>query len=145
MNIDTIRKMVYNTKTEEKISFISSCSNEVNLFIFGFNYNWADGFEIPKAIINSSICGLSTALMMFYAGDGYRYLTEKPLESESPEWLSFISDLYNRIINGAYKESEVAFTVPLSKIQLFKLNKTLSPEEKVFVTSIDGTDCCIDL
>ena len=83
--------------------------------------------------------------MIFYAGDGYSYLLEKPKDTKSKEWFEFITDLYAKIKNNKFKIGKAAFTVPLTKVQIFKLKKTLSDEEQVFINDISGFDCNIEL
>ena len=78
--------------------------------------------------------------MIFYLADGYRFLSEKNESSDIPEWLSFISELYTRICNGKYKDASISFSVPLSKVQIFKLKKQLKENEQIFVTPIEGED-----
>ena len=48
-------------------------------------------------------------------------------------WLVFIGDLYTRIVNGEYKDGDILFEPPLSKVQKYKLEKVLSNKERVFV------------
>ncbi len=145
MKKEMIANLLFNGTSSEQIEFATNCSNEEDLFLFAYNYNWGDGFSIPSVVINNPACTLSVALMVFYAGDGYSYLLEKPESSEMKEWFAFITDLYAKIKGCEFKAGETAFTVPLTKVQIFKLNKTLTPEEKVFITNIDGINCNIDL
>ena len=66
------------------------------LYMYAYNYNWDNGFEIPKNIIFKDCCDLSTALMIFYSVDGYRYLQKKDEKNDSlKEWSVFIKELYN--------------------------------------------------
>lgn len=37
-------------------------------------YNWDDGFEIPKEILAAPGCDLALALEIFYLSDGYAFL-----------------------------------------------------------------------
>ena len=90
-----------------------------------------------------SKCTLGTALMIFYLADGYRYLTERSGSSDLPEWLPFISNLYKRIVSGGFTDRSIAFSVPLSKVQIFKLKKQLHEDEQLFITSIEGENCDI--
>jgi len=47
------------------------------IHIYMNNYNWDDGFGIPKRALSNPCCELSTALMMFYLADGLSYLEDK--------------------------------------------------------------------
>lgn len=117
-------------------SELLNCKDKKFLHSFAIEYNWNNGFDIPESILLNPFCSLGTALALFYQGDGYRYLTEKPVSSDLPEWLSFISCLYSDIKSGKFDDKSVSFDVPLSKIQVFKLKKTLSDDEQVFITNI---------
>lgn len=138
MKTAIIQDLLYNKPLHDVEAFLISCRESDILHIYAYNYNWNNGFEIPMVIIENPSCSLSTALMVFFLADGYRYLTEKHEASDIPEWLNFVSHLYNRIIIGSFTNSAIAFSVPLSKVQVFKLKKQLNKEEQVFVTLIDG-------
>ena len=102
---------------------------------YAIDYNWDDGFDIPRKIIKKECCELGTALMIFYLADGIRYLENKEEAEKSclKEWLVFIEDLYTRIVNGEYKDGDILFEPPLSNVQKYKLEKVLSNKERVFV------------
>ena len=57
----------------------------------------------------------------------------------------FIEKLYNSILNGKYTKGQIAFRIPLSKVQIFKLRKILSEDETVFIEDIKGKDLDIRL
>lgn len=114
-----------------------TCNDKNILHKFALEYNWDNGFGIPKSILANSNCTLGTALALFFQSDGYRYLIEKPIESELPDWVDFIESLYANIRNGKYQDKSVPFSIPLSKIQLYKLKKLLSEEEHVFINDIN--------
>ncbi len=145
MNTEIIQNLLYNMSYQDVKKSLSSCTNSTTLHVYAFNYNWNDGFDLPQTIIDNPACTLGTALMIFYLADGYRYLCEKNESSDIPEWLSFISKLYTSICNGKYTDTSIAFSVPLSKVQIFKLKKQLSENEQIFVTPIDGEDFDISI
>jgi len=138
MKTDIIQDLLYNKSLHDVKAFLISCRESDSLHIYAYNYNWNNGFEIPTVIVENPACSLSTALMVFFLADGFRYLIEKNETSDIPEWLDFVSHLYNRIIIGDFPNSPIAFSVPLSKVQIFKLKKQLNEEEQVFVTAVDG-------
>ena len=140
MNTDTIQNLLYNMSHMDVKETLSSCTNSATLHVYAFIYNWNDGFDLPQTIIDNPACTLGTALMIFYLADGYRFLSEKNETSDIPEWLSFISELYTRICNGKYNDASIAFYVPLSKVQIFKLKKQLNENEQIFITPIEGED-----
>ena len=114
---------------------VNNIIDSQNLHQFAIDYNWDDGFDIPRKIIKKECCELGTALMIFYLADGIRYLENKEEAEKSclKEWLVFIEDLYTRIVNGEYKDGDILFEPPLSKVQKYKLEKVLSNKERVFV------------
>lgn len=60
-----------------------------------------------------------------------------------PQWSSFIKRLYDSILTGKYQRGEIEFKVPLSKVEFFKLKKTITEEEKIFIENIEGK--CLDV
>src|SRR5215207_4128317 len=52
------------------MSDINQLQQELNtpekLHDFATHYNWDDGFEVPKWIINNPLCDRGTALMMYW-------------------------------------------------------------------------------
>ncbi len=131
-----LQALLCNEDKKQVQTELLACKDKVFLNSFALEYDWNNGFDIPKAILSNPYCSLGTALVLFYQGDGYRYLTEKPLFSDIPEWLTFISTLYSDIMGGKYEDTSVHFEVPLSKVQVFKLRKKLADIEQVFVTNI---------
>ena len=86
-------------------------------------YNWDDGFEIPKEILADPSCDLALALEIFYLGDGYSYLEDLGKTTDLEEWGSFIAALYDDILNNKYPNTGKPFENPLSKVQKYKLQK----------------------
>ncbi len=121
---------------------IAQVTDERVLYLLGHNYNWDDGFTVPKAIISNPNCGLATALVMFYLADGARYLKNKmDVEKSTLEpWCNFIINLYNEIVHGNFKRSNIRFVPPLSKVETYKLKKSLDTSEYVFIEEIGGED-----
>lgn len=105
------------------------------LHIYMANYNWDDGFDIPRKIISKDCCELSTALMIFYLADGIRYLENKDEVQNSNLAVgeSFLQELHSQIMNGKFVEGDIFFEPPMSKVQLYKLKKVLQEDEEVFV------------
>ena len=131
-----LSKLLFCEDLEKIASELRICKDKEYLHQFAIAYDWANGFGIPKSILANSACSLGTALLLFYQGDGYRYLTERPAESDLPDWLSFISALYFDIKVGKYTDKSIPFDVPLTNIQIFKLKKNLAKDESVFITNI---------
>ncbi|MBE5872313.1 MAG: DUF4274 domain-containing protein [Lachnospiraceae bacterium] len=140
-----IRSLLYHNNEDEIKRKIKKITDQKLLYIYAYNYNWDNGFEIPQMIIDNKVCSLSTALLLFYRADGYVYLQEKNMETNLSQWAEFIKKLYCLILMSKFEKSEIQFKVPLSKVQIFKLKKELTPDEMVFVNNIEGIDLDIDL
>lgn len=132
-----IEDLLYNKSIEEVLNDIDNMNDPEILYVYAYNYNWDNGFKIPEKIINKKCCDLSTALMIFYKSDGYRYLQEKCSENtDLNNWSNFITILYKAIISGKFKKSVIKFEPPLSKVQLYKLKKSLNINEGIFIEEI---------
>ena len=86
-------------------------------------YNWDNGFEIPKEILADLRCDLALALEIFYLSDGYAYLEDLEKTTDLKEWNSFITTLYDDISNNKFPKTGKSFKIPLSKVQKYKLQK----------------------
>ena len=86
-------------------------------------YNWDNGFEIPKEILADPRCDLALALEIFYLSDGYAYLEDLEKTTDLKEWNSFITALYDDISNNKFPKTGKSFKIPLSKVQKYKLQK----------------------
>lgn len=129
-----IQQMLYEMTKEEVLNTLGNIKTPEALYIYAYNYNWDNGFEIPEKIINQKYCDLSTALMIFYKSDGFRYLQEKDNKIEGFEnWIKFVEKLYLKIVNDTYQKSDIKFEPPLSKVQIYKLNKLLKRPEHIFI------------
>lgn len=145
MDTKMIQDLLYTIPIEDVKKTLSSCTDSTTLHVYAYNYNWNNGFDLPQIIVDNSACTLGTALLIFYSADGYRYLTEKNETSDLPDWLSFISDLYNRICVGCFTNSSISFSVPLSKVQIFRLKKQLDENELIFISPISGDNYDISI
>ena len=56
-------------------------------------YNWDDGFVLPKEVLENPDCDLALALEIFYLADGYSYLINKSRNSSLSEWKLFIEKI----------------------------------------------------
>ena len=86
-------------------------------------YNWDDGFEIPKQILAAPSCDLALALELFYLSDGYAFLDDSTKTTDLKEWGKFIAVLYDDILNDKFPKTSTAFEIPLSQVQKYKLQK----------------------
>ena len=133
--VSKVKELIYDKSKEEVLEELESIEMADFLHIYMANYNWDDGFDIPRKILSKDCCELSTALMVFYMADGIRYLENKDevQKSSLTVWASFLQELYSQIMSGKFMEGEIFFEPPLSKVQLYKLKKVLQEDEAIFV------------
>ena len=135
-----VYKLLYNEDKDYAVSEIKGITNSELLHIIAGNYNWDNGFEIPYSIINNENCDLGTALMIFYDADGYRVLEcqDELKNSNLEEWTHFIKELQKNILSNKYKVNNIKFIPPLTKVQIFKLKKSNSNINDVFLQESKG-------
>lgn len=133
-----VKSLLYDSVKEEVQTTLSQIKEEDILYVYAYNYNWDNGFEIPQVILDNVQCDLSIALLLFYRADGVSYLLDKSCTESLSQWSSFIKGMYNSILDDKYRAGKIGFKVPLSKVQLFKLKKVLTEQENVFVENIMG-------
>ena len=97
-------------------------------------YNWDDGFGLPKELLENPDCDLALALEIFYLADGYSYLIDKSRSTSLKEWKLFVEKLYNDILEGKYIQTASTFENPLTKVQRYKLKKQQIPD--IFLTDL---------
>ena len=141
-----IRQMLYEKTKAEVLDILDNIETSEVLYVYAYNYNWDNGFEIPGKIIDQKCCDLSTALMVFYRADGFRYMQEKDSKIEgSEDWIRFVERLYLKIVHDTYQRSEIKFRPPLNKVQIYKLSRSLKGSGSIFIGSIGTEDLDIIL
>lgn len=143
--IDRIETWLYEKDQGEVLKMIPDIEDAEELYLYSYNYNWDNGFEIPRAIMGNESCVLATALLLFYRADGEMYLYNKERNDRLVAWSDFIEELYRNIVSGNYDRGHIAFSIPLDKVSLYKLKKVLNEDESVFVNSIDGIDLDVNI
>lgn len=143
--ISSVKALLYATDNDEVKRTIFQTEDQEILYVYAYNYNWDNGFDIPQAVLDNEKCDLSIALLIFYRADGLSYLEDKSDNANLPQWSSFIKRLYDSILTGKYQRGEIEFKVPLSKVQFFKLKKIITEEENIFTENIEGKCLDIDL
>ena len=143
--IMNVKALLYDANTDEVKRIISQTEDQEILYVYAYNYNWDNGFDIPQTVLDNEKCDLSIALLIFYSADGLSYLEDKSDNVHLPQWSSFIKRLHDSILAGEYQRGEIEFKVPLSKVQLFKLKKVTTEEENIFTENIEGKCLDIDL
>ena len=84
-------------------------------------YNWDDGFEVPRTILADPDCDLALALEIFYLAGGYEYLEKSAKRTKLQKWNPFITVLYEDILDNRFPK-----TVFVNKKVLQKGSKKVS-------------------
>lgn len=135
--IQYVSNFIYNMSLNEKVAEVENIDDSDLLHLIMYNYNWDDGFEIPKLVLKNQNCEISTALMIFYSAGGEDLLADKQLiVTNKNDRLKFVSELYNSIIANGFLRGDIYFEPPLTKVELYKLKKMLEDSEKIFIESI---------
>ena len=141
--IQQISDILYAESNAKAVASLEQLQTEDELFVLLDSFNWNNGFEVPKAVLNHSKCSLSVALLAFYRADGIRYLLEGEAafaNSLSTEWEDFVKDVYDKMLRGHFPSGTISFQPEITTIQKFKLKK-LKPEiDEVFLEGISGKD-----
>ena len=145
MNKKAIENLLYAESDEDAKAWVAACRDPEALYVFAFNYNLDDGFEIPDSILSNPLCTISTARLLFFRADGAAYLCSKAFDADLPEWSTFIAKLYERLIAQEFQPDTFQFVVPLGKVQKFKLKKELGAKELFLLEDSAGIDLDIEV
>lgn len=141
--IQQISDILYAESNAKVVASLEQLQTEDELFVLLDNFNWNNGFEVPKAVLTHSKCSLSVALLAFYRADGIRYLLEGEAafaNSLSKEWEGFVKDVYDKMLRGHFPSGTISFQPEITTIQKFKLKK-LKPEiDERFLEGISDKD-----
>ena len=139
MNSDKLQfvtNFIYNLSIEEKQVVVDKIEDSELLHVIMVNYNWDDGFELPKTVLKNENCELSTALLIFYLAGGEEFLFERDkILSKKSERNFFLAKLYENIISNIYPKGRIYFEPPLTKVEIYKLKKILTDSENIFIES----------
>ncbi|AQY50282.1 DUF4274 domain-containing protein [Listeria sp. FSL L7-1582] len=140
--ISCIEAILYSEDLNEATKQVASIGDSEMLYVLAANYNWDNGFSIPRAIITNNNCDMSTGLMMFYLSDGIRLLVDKESVEQSglDEWSKFITEVYSKLEMDVFKRSSISYYPELTKVQLFKLKKSNPNIPGFFLDGIEGND-----
>lgn len=56
--------LLYNSDNDEIKRIIRRTVDSEVLYIYAYNYNWDNGFDIPQTVLDNIKCDLSTALLI---------------------------------------------------------------------------------
>lgn len=123
---------------KDLVTCISDITNPYLLHMIAGNYNWDNGFEVPKSITDNINCDSGTALMIFELSDGYTYLFGDKDEFSSDEWENFVCELKIKIENNCYNNKLIKYVPELSRADKFKLKKIYHDIIPVFIEGTNG-------
>lgn len=103
------------------------------------NYNWDDGFYIPKCIIQNRYCDLGTALMIFDYADGYSFLLDND-ELTDINWKNFIEKLKLEIQNRKFETQKIKYLPELSCADKLRIKKLYPNLDSVFSEGTSGEE-----
>ena len=141
--IQQISDILYAESNAKAVASLEQLQTEDELFVLLDNFNWNNGFGVPKAVLTHPKCSLSVALLAFYRADGIRYLLEGEAafaNSLSTEWEGFVKDVYTKILRGQFPSGSISFQPDITKIQKFKLKKLKPENDERFLEGISGKD-----
>lgn len=117
-----LREIILLEDIKKKIIAIESITKPAYLHIIAYHYNWDDGFDIPRKILNHPQCDFGTALMIFYRGDGYGYLTSV---TGGEQWIQFITECF-KTISSDWPLAGISYEPELTNLQKMKLKKSVT-------------------
>lgn len=123
---------------KDLIVCIHDIKNPYLLHMIAGNYNWNNGFDVPKSIINNINCDLGTALMIFELSDGYTYLFGDKDEFSSKKWEDFICEIKSKIESDWYTNKLIKYTPELSRAEKFQLKKMYCNINPIFIKGTSG-------
>ena len=65
-----LHALLHNEDIDQVQTELLACKDKDYLNRFAIEYDWNNGFDIPKAILSNPYCSLGTARVLFYQGDG---------------------------------------------------------------------------
>lgn len=68
-SISKVKSLLYDCTKDEVQTVIRQTENTDILYLYAYNYNWDNGFEIPQLILDNDKCDLSTALLIFFRAE----------------------------------------------------------------------------
>ena len=86
-------------------------------------YNWDDGFEVPRTILADPDCDLALALEIFYLAGGYEYLEKSAKRTKLQKWNPFITVLYEDILDNRFPKTDASFEIPLARCRSINCGK----------------------
>lgn len=130
-----IDRIVYELETaEDRCAATQNLQSPEELLELARSYNWGDGMEVPRAIIDHPRCDLGLALHMFELAEGTVWITKEVDPAHNETWSNFCQDLSSRIQGGRYPTVDIPFQSEFMKVQKYKARKAGVPD--IFLDSV---------
>ena len=62
--ISNVKALLYDVDNDKVKETIFQTENREILYVYSYNYNWDNGFDIPQIVLNNKKCDLSIALLI---------------------------------------------------------------------------------
>ncbi len=136
-------ELLYEKSEIELLNYIEQTEDSVILHIIAVNYNWDNGFDVPRSIVDNKYCDVGTALMIFSDADGYGIFFDE--ENFLKEWFDFVTYLKNRIESNSFICGNIWFIPQLSRADIFHLKKRYPYINKIFIEGTKGINVDVPL
>lgn len=90
---------------------LSTLQTSEELHDYAWNYNWDDGFDNLRWVINNPLCSKGTALLIYwYSQPGYFLKFDRSeISVYQLDHFDFIQELQQNLLNGDFKHNTIAF------------------------------------
>lgn len=136
-------ELLYEKSESELVNYIEQTEDSVLLHIIAVNYNWDNGFDVPRSIVDNKYCDVGTALMIFSDADGYGIFFDE--ENFLKEWFDFVTYLKHRIDDNSFICGNIRFIPQLSRADIFHLKKRCPYINKIFIEGTTGMNIDVPL
>ncbi|CUO20806.1 DUF4274 domain-containing protein [Clostridium paraputrificum] len=140
MNRESIESIINEEDFNKILQITPNIKDSSILHFVAEKYNWDDGFELPRLIIDNPNTELSTALLLFYDGGGFDYLTDLSNKENTKDRCNFgfIDNLYKRLVAEEFVRGSISYVPNLTKVQIFKFKKENPNISDIFYYGYQG-------
>lgn len=133
-----IVELQHEEDSEKTANIAKNSSNPCFLQQYAINYNWDDGFRLPKVIAKNQSCDLGTALTLFWLAEGMSYYLGEVARNEyNSDWADFCDLLVQKLLSNSYPVGPVSFKPSINKVTALKYEKNKVP--KILYQEVLGT------
>ena len=120
-----IRRLLFEIENAaERVAIVGTMEQPSDLHTCATEYNWDDGFDVPRAIADHPACDRATALLLLWLADPMPFWFGEIERSEyQEEWFEFCETMTSRLNSGHYGPATLHFDPGLTRVQEYKLKK----------------------